>query len=184
MFALVYLPSLIVKEIYSSNRTLLALNMAVFFLVANTVLHTVKNHRLQSGVVSIISFLFVINAWYNFNKQFLAPVKEEYRQVRSFIESHYGASIDTVYFIQPGWDFFEKKYGVTRSWDEIGVPSTYPDWVAEFFVKQVVFEKTGDRAAAERLIIKRWSSDKDFLNSSPPLSQQVMLVNVEEIMDH
>jgi hypothetical protein len=56
--------------------------------------------------------------------------------------------------------------------------------VAEFFVKQVVFEKTGNRSAAERLIIKRWSSDKDFLNSSPPLSQQVMLVNVEEIMDH
>jgi hypothetical protein len=56
--------------------------------------------------------------------------------------------------------------------------------VAEFFVKQVVFEKTGNRAAAERLIIKRWSNDKDFLNSSPPLSRQVMLVNVEEIMDH
>jgi hypothetical protein len=184
MFALVYLPSLIVKEIYSSNRTLLALNMAVFFLVANTVLHTVKNHRLQSAVVSVISFLFVINAWYNFNKQFRGPVKDEYRLVRNFIESNYSTNINAIYFIQPAWDFFEKKYGVTRSWDEFGVPSTYPDWVAEFFVKQVVFEKTGNRAAAERLIIKRWSNDKDFLNSSPPLSQQVMLVNVEEIMDH
>jgi hypothetical protein len=74
--------------------------------------------------------------------------------------------------------------GSPRSWDEFGVPSTYPDWVAEFFVKQVVFEITGNRAVAERMIIKRWSSEKDFLNSSPPLSQQVMLVNVEEIMDH
>lgn len=181
MIIFIYIPSLIVKEIYSSNRTLFALNMAVFFLTASTLLNILKNHRQQVAVVSILSVLFVVNAWYNFNKQFLAPVKNEYRQVRNFIEQSYDPTIDTVYFVRPAEDFFVRKYGITRSWDEFGMPSTFPSWVPEFFVRQVILEKTGEHRKAENMIIKQWSDKKEMSDSSHP-SQSTMIVDVQEIM--
>ena len=181
MLVLVYLPSLIVKETYSSNRTLFSLDMVVFFLTANTLLNILKNHKRQVVAVSAFSVLFVINAWYNFNKQFLEPIEKEYRQVRAFIEQSYNPNINTVYFVQPHEDFFVKKYRITRSWDEFGMPSTFPDWVPEFFVKQVIFEKTGDHRVAEKMIIKQWSDKKQFSDSSH-LSQNTIMIDVEEIM--
>jgi hypothetical protein len=182
LLVLIYLPSLIIKENYSSNRTLFALNMAVFFLVANTFLTVVKKHETRITIVSMLSFLFVLNARNNFSQQFLRPVKTEYRQVRSFIERNYDASIDTIYFIRPKEDFFVRKFGVTRSWDEFGVPSTFFDWVPGFFTKQVVFEKTRNRSMAERLVIKHWLDKEEFIKSAPRLSQNILLVDTEEIM--
>jgi hypothetical protein len=184
MLALVYLPSLVVKENYFSNRTLFALNMAVFFLVINTLLKAVKKNETKTTIVIVLSFLFVLNARINFTQQFLNPVKNEYNEVRAYTEKNYNPHIDTVYFIRPEENFFVKKYGVTRSWDEFGVPSTFFDWVPEFFVKQVVFEKTGDRKIAEKLTIKSWPGKKEFLEASPPLSQRVLVIDTEEIMNH
>src|SRR5213075_733504 len=87
LLVLIYLPSLIVKENYASNRTL-------FVLVGNTMLIAIKKYRSRLTVVTILSFLFVANAYYNFNRQFLAPVKNEYRQVRAFIEQGYHPGIN------------------------------------------------------------------------------------------
>jgi hypothetical protein len=182
VLALIYLPSLVVKENYASNRTLFALNMGVFFLVANTLLIALKKHKTRMTIVTVLCFLFIANAWYNFNLQFLKPIKNEYRQVRGFIEKNYSRSISTVYFIQPREDFFVKKYGITRSWDEFGVPSTFFNWVPEFFTRQVVFEKTGDRSIAEKLTIKQWPDKKRFLDSSFKTSSNTMLIDVEQIM--
>ena len=61
------------------------------------------------------------------------------------------------------------------------MPSTFPDWVPEFFVKQVIFEKTGDHQVAEKMIIKKWPDKKQFSDSSH-LSQNTMMIDVEEIM--
>lgn len=132
--------------------------------------------------MGFVSCLFVLNAWYNFNKQFLIPIKEEYKQVRTFIENNYNPGINTVYFIRPEEDLFVRKYEITRSWDEFGVPSTFFDWVPEFFVKQVVFEKTGDRKIAEKLIIEHWLGKAAFLEAAPQLSENIMLIDTEEIM--
>jgi hypothetical protein len=181
MLVLVYLPSLIVKETYSSNRTLFALNMAVFFLVATTLLAAIKEYRTRLVVVTMLSVLFVANAYYNFNKQFLDPVKNEYSQVRHFIEKNYAANINNVYFVRPNEDFFVNKYGITRSWDEFGVPSTFFNWVPEFFVKQVILEKTGSYRAAENMTIKQWPDKKQFSDSSHS-SQNALIVDVEEIL--
>lgn len=179
MLMSIYLPSLVVKEMYSSNRTLFALNMAAFFLVATTILTSIKNYK--PFLVGIASLLFVCNAWYNFNKQFLSPIKNEYRQVRSFIETHYNSSITTINFIQPHEDFFVNKYGITRSWDEFGVPSTFFNWVPGYFVKQVIFEKTGDRSIAEKLIVNQFTGKKQFSDNSLR-SSNVMVVDAEQIM--
>jgi hypothetical protein len=181
MLVLIYLPSLIIKENYFSNRTLLALNMAVFFLTATTLLEAVKKDKVKF-VIGSLSVLFIVDAWFNFNKQFLKPLKNEYSQVRAFIEDNYNPDINTVYFIRPHENFFVKTYHITRSWDEFGVPSTFFDWVPEFFVKQVVFEKTGNRPIAEKLMIKHWLGKEEFLSSNPQLSKDILLVDVEEII--
>jgi hypothetical protein len=177
----IYLPLLIVKENYFPNRTLLALDMAVFFLVANTAFIVIKKHERQITMISMLSFLFVLNARHNCIRQFLNPVKNEYRNVRAYIEANYHPSVNTVYFIQPHEDFFVRKYGITRSWDEFGVPSTFFNWVPEFFVKQVIFEKTGNRQLAEKMTIKQWPDKKQFSDSAN-VFQNTMMVDVEEIM--
>jgi len=177
----IYLPLLIVKENYFPNRTLLALDMAVFFLVASTVFIVFKKHERQITILSILSFLFVLNARHNYVRQFLNPIKNEYRNVRAFIGANYRPGVDTVYFIQPHEDFFVRKYGITRSWDEFGVPSTFFNWVPEFFVKQVIFEKTGNRQLAEKMTTKQWPDKKQFSDSAHA-SQNTMIVDVEEIM--
>jgi len=182
MLILIYLPSLIVKENYFPNRTLLALDMGVFFLVSQTLLTHFKKYKTKLSLVAALSSLFVLNAWYNFNKQFLKPLKNEYAQVRAFIETNYKPGGNTVYFIRPHEDFFVRTYHITRSWDEFGVPSTFFDWVPEFFVRQVVFEKTGDRQKAEKLMIKHWLGKETFLNSNPLLSKDILLIDVEEII--
>lgn len=183
LLVLIYLPSLIVRENYASNRTLFALNLAVFFLVTNTLLELIKKHERKITIVSILSFLLVLNARHNFVRQFLNPLKSEYNQVRSFIESNYNPNITLVYFIRPHEDFFVRKYGITRSWDEFGVPSTFFDWVPEFFTRQVVFEKTNNRKTAENLTIQHWLGKEEYTKAGPPLSPNTMLVDVEEIMN-
>jgi len=179
----IYLPLLVVKENYFPNRTLLALDMAVFFLVTNTLLVVIKKHERKITIVSILSFLLVLNARQNFVRQFLNPLKSEYKQVRSFIESNYNPNVTLVYFIRPHEDFFVRKYGITRSWDEFGVPSTFFDWVPEFFTRQVVFEKTNNRKTADNLTIKNWLGKEEYTKAGPPLSPNTMLVDVEEIMN-
>ena len=179
----IYLPLLVVKENYFPNRTLLALDMAVFFLVTNTLLVVIKKHERKITIILILSFLLVLNARQNFVRQFLNPLKSEYNQVRSFIESNYNPNITLVYFIRPHEDFFVRKYGITRSWDEFGVPSTFFDWVPEFFTRQVVFEKTNNRKTADNLTIKHWLGKEGYTKAAPPLSPNTMLVDVEEIMN-
>jgi hypothetical protein len=151
LWALIYLPSLLVKENYASNRTLLALNLSVFFLVMNSLIEVISSERMKKMVVIGICTLFVINAWYNFHKLFLEPITQEYRLVRNYITENYRDDIKRVYFLRPDENFFQRAYGITRSWDELGVPSTFFNWVPDPFVKQFVFEKTGDRKKAESI---------------------------------
>jgi len=183
LLLLIYLPSLIVKENYFPNRTLLALDMGVFFLVMKTIFAIIKKFKIKFITVAVLSFFFVLNAWYNFHKQFLDPVRNEYKHVRAFIEKNYNSDIDTVYFIRPEEDFFVRKYHIARSWDEFGAPSTFRDWVPEFFMKQVVFEKTHSREIAEKLTINHWLGKQDFLHSNPHVSKNILVVDVEEIID-
>ncbi|MES1214938.1 MAG: hypothetical protein ABUT20_05440 [Bacteroidota bacterium] len=182
-FGLLYLPSLVVKENYASNRTLFALNLAVFFLVTETVLAAIRQDKTKQYAVALLSVLFIINAWYNFNRQFLEPQKKEYSQVRKYIENNYSSNTDTVWFIRPQEDFFVKKYGIIRSWDEFGVPSTFFDWTPEFFVRQIVFEKTGSRSVATKLVIKSWLGNDEFIKSGSVISQNTLVIDTERIMN-
>ncbi|MBS1609835.1 MAG: hypothetical protein JSS70_13960 [Bacteroidetes bacterium] len=185
ILGLIYLPSLVVKENYASSRTMFALCVAVFILVAETFLSIRVEGKKRSVILTILSLVLVVNAWYNFNKQYLQPVAKEYNDVRKFIESKYQEGIDTVYFIRPSEDFFVKQYNITRSWDEFGVPSTFFEWTPEFLVRQVILEKTGKREIAEKLSIKSWPGEENYKISVPvtdTLSSKKMVVNVGEIL--
>jgi len=117
----------------------------------NSLIEVISSERMKKMVVIGICTLFVINAWYNFHKLFLEPITQEYRLVRNYITENYRDDIKRVYFLRPDENFFQRAYGITRSWDELGVPSTFFNWVPDPFVKQFVFEKTGDRKKAESI---------------------------------
>lgn len=179
---LIYLPSLVVKENYASNRTLLGLDIAVFVLVFTTLLEAVRVERYQWSLAMLMGLFFVGNAWYNFRYQFLGPVKKEYDQVRNYIETQYHPGITRVAFIRPPQQLFQDKYGVHVSWDEFGVPSSYPDWVPEAFVRQVVWEKTGNKTAADSLIIANWPDKQAYRKGEPTPSSSTMTIDVENIL--
>jgi hypothetical protein len=185
IWAMIYLPSLLVKENYASNRTLLALNMAVFFLFMHTLVQAIKIPKLRMGIVYGICILFVVNAWYNFHKLFLEPVTQEYESVSQYIRNNYRPAITTVNFIRPNEDFFIRKYGITRSRDEFGVPSTFFEWVPPFLVKQVVFEKTGDWKLADSIVMNQWlhfSEIEEVMKRGLEPDANTMLVDAESII--
>ncbi|MEO5563834.1 MAG: hypothetical protein ABIR18_10375 [Chitinophagaceae bacterium] len=180
--AMIYLPSLLVKENYASNRTLFALNLAVFFLVMHTVIVFIKEGKGRIAFVSIIGGLFIVNAWYNFNKLFLSPITHEYNVLNKYIRDNYTPVIQKVYFIRPAEDFFVSKYHITRSWDELGVPSSFFDWVPPFLVKQVVFEKTGDRLLADKIDVQHWLGKEEFDKSGIQPGDNTLVIDAETLL--
>lgn len=183
LFALIYLPSLVTRENYASNRTLLALNLAVFILVAETVIYFLKP-RYRSIAAVVTTIFFIVNAWYNFQSLFLRPVRAEYTALRQVISDQYKTQHSTVYFIRPEEDFFVRKYGITRSWDEFGVPSSFFSWVPEYLVKQVVFENTGNRTQAASIQVKHWLGREAFLQSGEQPADSVLLIDAEKVLSH
>jgi hypothetical protein len=175
--ALVYLPSLIVKENFSSNRTLLALDMAVFILVSETIFSLIRQQKLRNILAGCLCFLFLINAWYNFNRQFLAPLRIEFAEMKDNLEHRYGANTKIIYVIRPREDAFKEKYGLVQSWDEFGVPSAAKSWAIEPMIKQLIYEKTGSRLTAENLVINSWPDMAAFRRSGEAVTDSTLLID-------
>lgn len=181
LFAImIYLPSLIVKENYSSNRTLFALDLFVFFLVAETLFSLIKRNKIQLITASGIGALFLLNAWYNYNKQFIDPLKIEYDFLKKNISESYKPDMSAVYFICPSEKFFENKYNITPSWDEFGQPSTSKLWVPDPLIRQLIFEKIGDRQVADKILIKCWPSEDAFDHSGDLMLKKSMIIKMNE----
>ena len=182
VFMISYLPSMVVKENYSSNRTLAAINMCVWIVCAEMVLVIVKNIQLRRIIAFSLAAVLMISGWYNFNKQFLQPIHEEYVAVKDYMQQHYNEKITTVYFIKAPEDAFRTKYHIQSSMDEFGVPSTFVEWVPDNFARQMVFEKTTNRKTADQLTIKYWEDADSFSKSGEPVNENTMVVNVPEIL--
>lgn len=177
-----YLPSLVVKENYSSNRTLQAIDVCVFVVWAEMVMYLLKNIQVRKITGIALALILALLGWYNFNKQFLQPVHEEYVAVSDFIKQHYNKNIKTVYFIQPAEDAFRSKYHIQSSMDEFGMPLTFPAWVPEDLTRQMVYEKTGNRQVAAELTIKFWPNMHIFTASGEAITENTLLVNVPELI--
>jgi hypothetical protein len=181
-FLLSYLPSFAVAENYTSNRTLLALNLCVWIVSMDMLLFFVKGIQLRTAIGVTTAGVLIVFGWYNFRREFLKPVHEEYVAIRDFIQHNYNDSIKTVYFIQPPQDAFEKKYGIASSMDEYGVPSTFPTWVPEDLTRQLIYEKTGNKQTAAQLTVKYWPDIESFNASGEKLSANTLLINVPAIL--
>jgi len=183
IFITSYLPSMVVKENYASNRTMLAVFMCVWFVCAEMTAYLLKNNLARKITDISVFIIMLIAGWYNYNKQFLTPVREEYTAIKNYVHQHYNKNITTVYFIKPAEDGFKKKYHVQTSMDEFGVPSTFFEWVPEPLMQQMVFEITGDRTTAEKLVVKHWPDMESFSGSGESMAGNVLLVNVPALID-
>lgn len=182
-FVLSYLPALLIKENYASNRTLMALNMCVFIVCLEMALYFIKNRRFLQIAGVVVLLFFVFCARYNFQQVFLRPVVDETAAIKNYIQQHYHKGIQTVHFIRPSEDFVAEKYGVHRSMDELGVPTSCWYWVPEPLVKHLVYEHTGNRQQAAQLVVKDWASEEEYTRSGENLNSTTLLVDVPAIMN-
>lgn len=182
-FLLLYLPSLVVKEDYASNRTLLALDLAVFFLVTETLFSIFSKTGIRNALAEILAALFLFNAGFNFRKEFLDPLAAEYRTIKDFVSLHLEPGITRIFFIRPGENTFQGKYGIVTSWDEFGVPSTAKSWTPEPLIRQLVFEKTGSMARAEKIIVRSWPDEKAFGDYGDTLSKATLFINADFLLE-
>jgi len=120
--------------------------------------------KLVMGYVLVVVFL----SWGGlvYYAYIATPYKAEFGAVRSYIFEHYNSNIRQVVFIQADEDGFAKNFGVNHYKDEFGMPSTFKGWVAEPLVKELVYEMTGNRQAAEGLMVTCYKNAKDIPDPS------------------
>ena len=178
-----YLPALLIQESYASNRTLMALNMCVFIVCLEMAVYFIKSRRfLQIAGVGVLLF-FVFCARYNFQQVFLQPVQQETAALKNYMKQHYHNGITTIHFIRPSEDFMAEKYQLNRSMDELGVGSSCWEWVPESLTKQLVYEATGDRKRAAKVVVKHWAGKEAYLNSGEVITNTTLLIDVPAIMN-
>lgn len=175
--------SMVVKENYPSNRTMMGMDMCVFILWAEMVLYFVKNPQVRRIIAGCVIFILFITGWFNFNFQFLKPIQKEYKAAKSYMQQHYNNRITTVYFIMPAQDAFQQQYGLHQSMDEFGVPSTSFEWVPENFAQQLVYEKTGNRETAQKLTVKYWKDADAFAASGERVTDSILVVNMPQLIE-
>ena len=177
-FTLIYLPSVIIKENYASNRTLLALDMAVFAWVFLTLMRTNK----AGTLFAVAGFIMVLVAGYNLRNIFVRPAVAEYKSLKAFIDQNYRPEISTVDYIRSPEDLARSIYGFGSSWDEYGFFSSYFNWVPDPATRQLVFERTGKRELAERLVIRSWVTQEAYKAAAPQGGTGNLLIDAPAIL--
>ncbi|RYY57147.1 MAG: hypothetical protein EOO09_03710 [Chitinophagaceae bacterium] len=147
-----YYPSLLVKENYASVRTTLALSLVTLtWLIVLLSRSVAKKPVLHFAGMLLLVLLFAGNGLYNFHIRFLRPHVAEHLEAVASFRQGYDAGTNSFSWQRPAESDFEIRYGITRSWDEFGVPSLFFPWVPEFYFKQLLYEQTGDREKASSL---------------------------------
>jgi len=178
-----YLPALLIKENYASNRTLMALNICVFIVCFEMVLYFIKNRRILEVAYFGVFMFFVFCARHNFREVFLRLVVDETAALTNYFRQHYNKDIHTIHFIRPSEDFMAEKYKVNRSMDELGVASSCWVWVPESLSKQLIYETTGNRQQALQTVVKHWANKEAYIRSGEKLDSNILLVDVPAIMN-
>ncbi|HTI90101.1 MAG TPA: hypothetical protein VL727_05900 [Puia sp.] len=181
-FVLIYLPSLIIRENYASNRTLLGLDMAVFFWVFITLMKEFGKTRLLPAFLTISGCLLVLTSVYNFRAVFLRPAVEEYESIKTSLAQHYNPGITSIDYIRTAEGQVREKYGVQSSWDEYGMSSSFFGWVPDVLARQLVFELTGNRSVAEKLTVRVWVNRSAFQASGSPGTEGSLVIDASAIL--
>ncbi|MET0636165.1 MAG: hypothetical protein ABWZ25_09050 [Chitinophagaceae bacterium] len=148
LLVLIYLPSMTVKENYASNRTMLALTLAVTCWVLIILSRLLTDRFFFRATWVLLGACFIGNAFFNYNILFRKPLEQEYAEAVQYFNSVYNDSLTSIRIAVPPEDHFVKKFGIVRSWDEFGVPSLFFKWVPAPYFRQLMFERSGDRSRA------------------------------------
>jgi hypothetical protein len=162
MFALqmlIYLPVLVTLENYSSYRSMLSLNFAVFLMLTNMIIEWIKNGSWKNRFVITAIIVFAGVGFYNFQYNFLKPILKEYQVMRAYIEKQYTPDINKIYFLRPPENLYKEQYHVHYYRDEFGVPLTHKEWVPVNLTKQIIYEITHDKAIAQKTEVVMFSDD-------------------------
>ena len=155
LIVLCYLPSLMVRENYASNRTQLAVNLFVFSCTLVTLFRILKSGFGRAVLVLSVLSWYLIVAVYQYHFLFRTPVVTEYLAWKTE-SNRVRDSNSPVLLERPAEDRFVRHYHIIRSWDEFGVPSMHFSWVPPFYLRQLLYERTGDRASADRLQVRSY----------------------------
>lgn len=178
---LIYLPLMVAVENFASYRTLFAFNLAVFMMMVEEVMTLVKKKPTKNGIAAALAALLLGTAFYTFNYLYVNPLQQEYKALRSYIETHYNPSIKNVYFIRAGKHLFSSTYGTKVYRDELGLPSTYRDWVPVPIIKQLVLEQTGQRLLAEQLNVVQFEDATQFEQSHTGTTPNDLVIDMNAI---
>jgi hypothetical protein len=138
--------------------------------------------NLRTSFLVAAGFLMVMSAAYNFRNVFLRPAIDEYVALQRFVDQNYRPGISSIDYIRSPEDLVRRKYGVATSWDEFGNSSSYFAWVPDAAARQLVFEKTGNRALAEKLNIRVWVSRQAFEASGQHGGPEALLIDAPAIL--
>jgi hypothetical protein len=175
---------MIATENFPSYRTLIAFNLAVFIMVSESLLSTFQREKGRQIFSWMMGLWLVLTALYNFNFQYINPLRKEYKVLRNFMQTHYRKRVKTVYFIRADKFLFSKEFHTRVYRDEFGAPSTYRDWVPEPIVKQMIFEITKDRMVAEQVQVIQFENAESFNRSRPVLDSTVVVVNMNDVFNN
>ena len=181
LLALIYLPSMVAAENFPPYRTLFAFNLAVFILVMDNFLFILQRQKQRRIFVWAVSSWLLVTGFYNFNFQFINPLKKEYKILRSFVEAHYRPGLREVYFVRADKFLFANQFHTRVYRDEFGAPSTYRDWVPEPITKQLIFEITNSRTMAEKANVIQFENLDLFTKSKPVLDSSSLFIDMNEL---
>lgn len=173
---------MISKENFASYRTLYPLQLAVFWLMINQAAYFIKKNRAKQLIAGAFTTLLLITGFYNYNFQFVRPLKKEYGNFRTYLESRIPTLPDTVYFIRADKKLFTSLYSIRSTGDEFGSPSTTRDWVPEPLIRQIVMEKTGNRKKAEKIKVIQFSNNEEFEKYKAAVPSPAFVIDMKSII--
>lgn len=132
-------------------------------------------------MVYLLCFFLSITGYYNFNIQFINPLKTEYAAFTDFMNKNWKADKQTVYFIRADQFLFNPFYKTLTYKDEFGLPSANKDWVPEPLIKQYVLESTGNRKLAEAIKVIQFADSAEFNKPHDQLTKNDLLLDMNKV---
>lgn len=183
LLMLIYLPVMVTIENFSSYRSMLALNLAVFLMFTNMIVEWIKNVSWKNYFVVAAMLVFAGVGFYNFRYNFLKPILKEYQVVRAYVEKNYKPGITKINFLRPPEGLFYDQFHVRYYRDEFGLPSTHKDWVPEPLVKQIIYEMTHDKNSARKIEVVQFTEAEHFNQQVALKEANTLSIDVEAIFN-
>ena len=179
LMMLIYVFVLLPRENFSAYRTMLCLNLAGTMLLTDAIIRLFSKSKIKNIIPYLACGIVVVVAWFNFNLNYINPLKKEYQAVHTYFQRNYDSSKTTIYFVRPPDNLFKKRYNQNVYKDEFGLPSTHKDWTPEPLMRQMVLEATGNREKARRTtIINLPFEERDSARAEPGS----LVIDVEKVL--